>query len=247
MTNEFFSLSKCRSGVYDRNIERKVGVSSRIEDMEGINDSNMISNKGDAEYSSTEHNNIDSNDDVDYIPSYNYGGGSLGDNNNHDIEHNKTNNNNNVRCNPHNNNCGCSVRDVNKYDRLYYHCGDASSIEHNNIMNDNNIHYSPLSLCNNDGSSLKYSDDNMRLTNTKHNNIISNNSGDFDPLYDDDDGCLGSLCDNEDRLVACREFDCRKLIICFASYNDTTFNAVCDVVDGCLGSLYNDQDYSVAC
>ena len=104
---ETVSLSKCRSWVNDRNIKRKVGVASTIEDIERINDSNIISNNGDAKYSSTKHNNIDSNDDVGYIPSYNNGGDSLGDNN-HDIERNKTNNNNNVRCNPHDNG-GCLV------------------------------------------------------------------------------------------------------------------------------------------
>ena len=68
------------------------------------------------------------------------------------------------------------------------------------------------------GSSLKYSDDNMRLTNTKHNNMISNNSGVSDPLYDDDDSCLDSLCNNEDRLVTCRKF-----IIYFIMYEDAVY------------------------
>ena len=41
----------------------------------------------------------------------------------------------------------------------------------------------------------------------------------FDPLYDDDDGCLGSLYDDQDYSVACREFDCQKFIISFAPYD----------------------------
>ena len=201
---------------------------------------NTISNNGKAKYSSTKHNNINSNDDVDYNPSYNNSGRSLGDNNNnHDVEHNKTNNNNNnVRYNPHDNG-GRSVRDANKYDRLYYHCCDASSIEHNNITNDNNIHYSPLS-CNNDGSSLKYSDNNMKLTNTKRNNMISNNSVDFYSLHENDDGCLGSLCSIKDRLVVhgeklgslCSNKDRLvvrgEFIIYFVMSND--IDAVCDAV-----------------
>ena len=87
----------------------------------------------------------------------------------------------------------------------------------------------------------------MRLTNTKHNNMISNNSGsDFDSLYDDDDGCLGSFYDDQDYSVACREFDCRESIICFASYDytavydtvsnnvyDTTYNTVYDILVAC--------------
>ena len=205
------SLSKCRSGVDSRNIERKVGVSLTIKDMESINDSNIISNNGNVKYSSTKHNNINSNDNVDYNPSYNKGVGLLGDNNNQDIEYNKTNNNNNnVEYNPLYDIDGGSVWNVNKYDCLCYHWCDAdvntSSIKHNNIMNDNNIHYSSLS-CNNDGSSLKYSDDNMKVDNTKrNNNMINNNSVSFDPLYEIDDSCLGSLFNNEDRLVACQEF-----------------------------------------
>ena len=104
------SLSKCRSRVNDRNIERKDAVSPTIKNKEGINDSNIISNNGNVKFmnSNTEHKNIDSNGYVDYNPSYNDGGGSLGDNNNHDIEHNITNNNNKVRCNPHDND-GCSI------------------------------------------------------------------------------------------------------------------------------------------
>ena len=162
---------------------------------------------------------------------------SIINNNNTNFNSNNSNNinNNNVRYNPHDNNCGCSVRDVNKYDRLYCDCGDASSIEHNNIMNDNNIHYSQLS-CNNDGSSLKYSDDNMRITNTKRNNIISDNSGDFYRLYDDD-GCASTLYDDQDYLVACREINCRESIIYFTTYDDT---AVYDAVhEAVFDTMYN--------
>ena len=203
-------------GGYDRNIERKVGVSLTIEDIKGVNDSNTINN-----------------DD-------------------HDTEHNKTNNNNNLRCNPHDNNDGGSVRDVNKYDRLYYHCGDASSIEHNNVMNENNIHYSPSS-CKNDGSSLKYSDDNIIPTNTKQNNMINNNSDDVYPLHENDDGCLGYLYDDQVYLVACREFDCREFIICFTMmYIITTVYDLVSVYDAaydtvCVTVYDTDTVYDAVC
>ena len=76
---------------------------------------------------------------------------------------------------------------------MYYYWYDAdastSNIEHNNITNGNNIHYS--SSCNNDDGSLKYSDDNMKINNTKCNNIINTNGGGFYPLHEiHDDGYL---------------------------------------------------------
>ena len=88
------------------------------------------------------------------------------------------------------------------------------------------VHKQPsLFSCNNDGSSLKYSDDNIKLTNTKHNNMISNNSADLYPLHENDDGCLGSLCNNGDRLVACQGF-----IIYFIMYEDAVYDAVYEAI-----------------
>ena len=44
-------------------------------------------------------------------------------------------------------------------------------------------------------------------------------------LHENDDGCLGSLCSNEDRLVACRE-----LIIYFIMHEDAVYEALSDTV-----------------
>ena len=91
-------------------------------------------------------------------------------------------------------------------------------------MNDNNIHYSPT--CNNDGSTLKYNIDdmnrigykflcnndddlsennsayNIKLNNTKRNNMINNNNVDYYSLYENDHYLI-VLCNNEGCLVAC--------------------------------------------
>ena len=106
VTMEIISLSKCRSRVNNRNIEKKVVVSSRIEEN---NDSNIISNHGNAKFNmkcNTKHNNINSNDSVDYSLLCNNDGGLFGDNNSHDLECNNININNNVGYNPLCNNGG---------------------------------------------------------------------------------------------------------------------------------------------
>ena len=49
------------------------------------------------------------------------------------------------------------------------------------------------------------------------------------PLHENDDGrlgCLGYLYDDQDYLVACREFDCREFIICFTTHDDTAYDTV---------------------
>ena len=58
-------------------------------------------------------------------------------------------------------------------------------------------------LCSNDDDlSENNSTYNMKLNNTKCNNMINNNNVDYYPLYKNDD-CLGALCNNEGCLVAC--------------------------------------------